>query len=59
MEPVGPGFPETQAWLPRLQGHCQFVKWLFSAGLCRGKACVPHFVDVETARGSDSEAEWK
>lgn len=44
---------------PRLQGHCQLVKWLLSAGLCRGKACVPHFVDVETARGSDSETEWK
>lgn len=43
----------------RQQGHCQLVKWLLSAGLCRGKACVPHFVDVETARGSDSETEWK
>lgn len=43
----------------RLLGHCQVVKWLFSAGLCRGKASVPHFVDVETARGSDSEMEWK
>lgn len=43
----------------RLQGHCQLAKWLLPAGLCRGKACVLHFVDVETARGSDSETEWK
>lgn len=43
----------------RWQGHCQLVKWLLPAGLCRGKACVPHFVGVETARGSESETEWK
>lgn len=24
-----------------------------------GHVCVPHFVDVEMARGSDSETEWK
>ena len=55
----GPASQKHRPGSPRLQGHCQFVKWLFSAGLCRGKACVPHFVDVETARGSDSETEWK
>lgn len=24
-----------------------------------GKACIPHVVNVETVRGSDSETEWK
>lgn len=53
---LGPG---AQEWLPKTARSLQLVKCLCPAGPEIGKACLPHFVDVETARGNDSETEWK
>lgn len=52
VEPAGPTLAQKHRnGSLRLQGHCQLVKWLHSAGPWIGKACVPHFVDVEKRQG--------
>lgn len=55
VEPVGPSLPRNAGLASETTRPLSIFKWLLSAGLCRGKACVPHFVDVEMARGSDSD----